>query len=105
MSMRNGTSSKPTDVYRLYDVDGNLLYVGVAVNGYARLDAHKRYMHWWPLVARVVMTRYENRRVALAVEAVAIRDENPIHNVTRGYYRADDVVATAAPIELDEYAV
>lgn len=101
------TFDQKTDVYRLYDSASRLLYVGVAVNGYARLETHRREKPWRASVRRVVMTQYGNRWTALYVEACAIRDESPIHNVSRNAMTAElpHRVGSLAPLEVDEFGV
>lgn len=101
------TFDQKTDVYRLYDAADRLLYVGVAVNGYARLETHRREKSWWPDVQRVVMTQYRDRWTALYIEACAIRDENPRHNVSRNALTAEipERARSIEPLEVDEFRV
>lgn len=73
----------PTDVYRVYDVTGSLLYVGSSINVFQRMRDHRTYAPWWRLASEGTVTRYENRWIARKVEALAIRDEHPRFNVTR----------------------
>lgn len=106
MSMGRYTARYPTDVYRLYGADGRLLYVGVAANGYGRVRTHSRQKRWWPEVTRVCIIQYADRPIAEAMEARAIRDENPFYNVTRGYFcelphRPDGY----EPLDIDEFEV
>lgn len=73
----------PTDVYRVYDSRGQLLYVGASVNVFKRFHEHRAYAPWWYWARTGTVHRYENRRMARHVEALAIRDEMPRFNVTR----------------------
>lgn len=66
-------------VYRLFDVDDQLLYVGVTENLRQRWTAHAA-KPWWPQVARQFVTPYESRSKALADELRAIRTERPLYN-------------------------
>lgn len=72
---------EPTAVYRLYDQDGGLLYVGVSCNPAARLNEHAAKKSWWRLVARKTAVLHGSRGEALAEEDRAIRTESPVHNV------------------------
>lgn len=72
----------PTMLYRLYDADGRLLYIGVTCNPQQRWDGHRGDKPWWPLVARKELTTYPDRSAALTAERDAIRTEKPLHNVT-----------------------
>jgi len=112
MSSRRGhitrrTFDQRTDVYRLYDADEQLLYVGVGVNGYARLDAHRREKPWWPEVRRVVMTQYGTRWTALHVEACAIRDEKPLYNRALNQFTAElpTRAGSLEPLEIHDFKV
>ena len=70
-----------TAVYRLFDAHGTLLYVGVTSDPLRRWAA-ERYAHeWWAAVVQHKCEWYDTRKLALAVEAQAIRAEKPLHNV------------------------
>jgi predicted GIY-YIG superfamily endonuclease len=73
----------PVDLYRLYDADGALLYVGVSVNPVARLIHHKRAKDWYHDIAKIVIEKHATREAAYAAERKAIREENPKHNMAR----------------------
>jgi excinuclease UvrABC nuclease subunit len=66
-------------VYRHFDGDGRLLYVGCSLNPIMRLQQHRRSC-WFDQIARVDIERHATRREALAAEATAIRLENPKYN-------------------------
>lgn len=72
----------PTWLYRLYDADGLLLYVGVSTNPKDRFIKHYRTI-WWPLVNRVRLEWHATRAEAFVSEKAAIISEIPIHNVAR----------------------
>lgn len=104
MTLRR-TTNRPTDVYRLYNAFGELLYVGVAADAYHRMAAHRREKPWWSEVRRVRVERYANRAAALHVEATAIRDEEPWHNVVPNEARSNDWPRRPRPVEVDEFEV
>lgn len=72
---------KPTTLYRLYDHEGELLYVGITCRGPARFADHAIEQGWWPEVAATTQAHYPNRADAAAAEAEAIRTEHPRYNV------------------------
>lgn len=72
-----------TDCYRVYDAENNLLYVGASVNVFRRMRQHRDESWWYPQATRVIAREYVNRRDARYAEALAIRDERPIANVTQ----------------------
>jgi predicted GIY-YIG superfamily endonuclease len=68
-------------LYRLYDVDGRLLYIGITADPETRFASHATYKHWWSQVARKDVTWLDGTwRQALAIEAAAIKDEKPKFN-------------------------
>lgn len=70
-----------TALYRLFDAEGALLYVGITVNVEQRWTEHERAKPWWPQVAEKRVEWFENRPLALTAELQAIKTERPIHNV------------------------
>ena len=70
-----------TALYRLYDADGSLLYVGMTSNLRSRMVGHAADKPWWAAVARQTTEWYDTRAEAAAAEAEAIKSENPIHNI------------------------
>jgi predicted GIY-YIG superfamily endonuclease len=89
--------SEQTAVYRLYDADEVLLYVGVTKNFEARRQQHKATRPWWPRVKRPVVDLYDDEQEALQVELDAIKREHPVHNVaqTNQHYRSRRETGTA----------
>lgn len=79
-------SNDPTYVYRLYDADGDLLYVGVAFEPEKRWKQHRETARWWPHVVRREAVLYPTRREAFDAELRAIKSERPKHN-TQGSER------------------
>lgn len=74
--------NRRTCVYRCYDEDEVLLYIGLSMNLDGRLSKH-RSAGWWPEVVEVTVAWYEGREAAKAAEKRAIATENPVHNITR----------------------
>ena len=72
-----------TALYRLYDVDDRLLYVGVAFNPEARWKQHARYKAdlWWHEVQRKTVQWFFSRLDALHAETAAIKTELPRYNI------------------------
>lgn len=97
------------DVYRVYSSDDALLYVGCSIDAYTRIGQHKKYSGgWFAQMARFTVTRYASRRVALAIEAKAINDEQPLYNGMPGWRAPADVIATAeavVPIRYDNFVL
>ncbi len=73
----------PTSVYKLYDADGRLLYVGVTRHGYRRLNQHAKEKPWWSEVVKAEFEHLPDTRSAFAREAVLIRTASPAYNIAQ----------------------
>lgn len=69
-----------TALYRVFDHQGVLLYVGITGDMSARLRQHKEHFDWWPEVCSVHSESKDCRAHAAALERVAIRFEAPKYN-------------------------
>ncbi len=70
-----------TTVYRAYDPDGTLLYVGISSTLRNRLHKHFRSGDWIDYTTRIELSRYPSRSEALAEEGRAIVNEAPVFNI------------------------
>lgn len=68
-------------LYRLYDAHDRLLYVGVTRDLTERLRTHRERKQWWREVTSVSTVLFETWREVEDAEQVAIRTENPVHNI------------------------
>ena len=73
--------STKTALYRHFDADGVLLYVGISNSAMKRLDEHRAASHWSLDIARVELKWFETRDEALSAEREAIMNESPRHNI------------------------
>ena len=73
--------SERTAVYRLYDADDALLYVGISKSFGSRWEQHAYRQPWWPEVHRQTVEWHPDRECALAAEEAAICSEGPRYNV------------------------
>lgn len=73
----------PTVLYRIFDHDDVLLYVGVSASLFARFRNHAGHKKWWSRVdmARTTYEWFPNRTLALVAERQAILGESPLFNV------------------------
>ncbi|MFD9247663.1 GIY-YIG nuclease family protein [Streptomyces sp. NPDC059556] len=62
--------ARPTAVYRLFDLEETLLYVGISVSPDRRFEEHAKNKPWWNEVdrSRTVITWYRDRFAAAVVE-------------------------------------
>ncbi len=70
----------PAQMYRHYDKEGNLLYVGISSNHLQRLTTHKQISGWFKLIARIEIQHFKTREEARWAEHIAIKTEFPIFN-------------------------
>jgi predicted GIY-YIG superfamily endonuclease len=68
-------------LYRLFDPEDNLLYVGITFMPGHRLETHRRERYWWPDVVRTEFETFQDRKSAQAAERLAIRSEHPRYNL------------------------
>jgi predicted GIY-YIG superfamily endonuclease len=69
-----------TTVYRCFDAEDRLLYVGMTDHLDARMAVH-RSKSWWSQVARTETEEFSKRAVAREMERLACQVEGPLHNV------------------------
>ncbi|MFD7016092.1 GIY-YIG nuclease family protein [Streptomyces sp. NPDC059928] len=89
LKQANGQTARPptgvdgagvTALYRLYDSDDRLLYIGVTKNPPRRFAAHRSDKPWWPNVARREVSWWPTRYEAGRAESAAIWNESPLYN-------------------------
>lgn len=68
-------------LYRFYDADDVLLYVGITMNPSQRWANHREEKAWWSDVATVRTQLFDSREAVAEAEIEAIRHERPLHNV------------------------
>lgn len=72
---------QPTDLYRYYDRQSRLLYVGISKSAVVRAMQHEQTARWWDSWASMTRTVYPTRELAHAAERYAIFHERPLFNV------------------------
>ena len=94
-------SRRPTTVYRAFDAQDRLLYVGCTTRWTDRLMQHAGKT-WWRDVARVTLVHFEDHQEGLRAEGRAQEDENPVYNIIRNGRRP--ARPPRAPLTADELA-
>jgi hypothetical protein len=69
---------KPTDLYRHFDADGTLLYVGISLSAITRLKQHKSVAGWRGKIAKVTIETLPSREAVLDAESIAIKSSPAI---------------------------
>lgn len=70
-----------TALYRCFDADDELLYVGISKDPAARWKQHQSKAPWWRDVAMRTVEWYDDRPAAEVAERKAVQTEGPRHNV------------------------
>lgn len=78
------SDNEQTTLYRAYNSDGVLLYVGIARNWGRRWEQHSERSTFFLATTRLELEHFPTRDAALAAERAAIKTERPIHNVKHG---------------------
>lgn len=67
-------------LYRHFDKDNTLLYVGTSLSALARLQQHKSASPWFAEIAVVQVESFRAREEAITAERAAIEKERPKYN-------------------------
>jgi hypothetical protein len=86
--------STPTSVYRYFDLEGRIIYVGVTSRGPQRQAQHAVTAEWWPHVSAQDVEHLSTREAALKREKWLIerhrppfnRQHNPAHEKLKATY-------------------
>lgn len=75
-------SKERTALYRHFDAEGKLLYVGISMSAMARMCQHKQAEYTWTdTIANMTIEWFDYRYLALRAEKEAIQKECPSHNI------------------------
>ncbi|MET7429601.1 GIY-YIG nuclease family protein [Streptomyces flaveolus] len=69
-----------TSLYRLFDSEGRLLYIGISNNPEKRFNTHRWTKPWRQEIASYTAEWLDTREEAEAAEIEAIRSELPAYN-------------------------
>lgn len=96
----------PTSVYRYFDEQGILLYVGITSRGMLRNREHNGSKDWWPYVAAQEVEHFTTRDEAHAREIELIADFRPPfnkhHNPSYGHFRDQYMTLRSMPVSFDD---
>lgn len=68
-------------LYRHFDAEGRLLYVGISLHPIARTKQHTAVSKWAEQIANVTIEYFPTRKEAMEAEVRAVQGENPAHNI------------------------
>ncbi len=79
--MANRERQMRYELYRHYDENSVLLYVGISYSAFLRLRNHKNASaKWFDKLSTIKVDHYPSKRSAEIAELKAIKDENPLYN-------------------------
>lgn len=73
-----------TQLYRHFDQENRLIYVGISLSTAARLAQHRCNSEWFDKIVKITIERYPDKFTAIAAEIKAIETEKPMFNVSHG---------------------
>lgn len=73
--------SSPTALYRAFDSDGRLLYIGIATDWGHRWSRHRQRSAFYAQVASLAIEWHPTREAAALAERAAVEGEEPLHNI------------------------
>ena len=82
-----GNSTPKTTLYRYFDSENQLLYVGITGDNTKRQSQHRRNSFWFGEIYSATFEHFETRQEALDAETDAIHHERPKHNIVHGGFR------------------
>ena len=68
-------------LYRMFDRDNRLLYIGLTNNPKGRFGNHRDTQRWWDQVDHITVENFPSREELIKAERAAIEAEKPINNV------------------------
>lgn len=83
------TLGADTALYRHYDAEGTLLYLGITGSPSLRAEQHRDRSPWWRFVADTTVEWFVSRDAATEAERDAIHDELPVFNGTHNKANRD----------------
>lgn len=70
-----------TALYRHFDKDSRLLYIGISLSAVERLREHRVHASWFDRIVRIEIEWFQSRGAALNAERRAIMREKPECNI------------------------
>lgn len=83
---------KLTTLYRFFDENDTLLYVGITIFMPQRARQHAKNSEWHRFATRAELEHFESREEALQAESIAIRTERPAYNIAGSSQYAENEI-------------
>lgn len=99
------TADDPHAVYRMYDKDDNLLYIGMSWEPSVRIRTHRVRNAWARAAVRWTEEWHPNQQEAQGAERDAIKAEKPERNGTHTeYHRAISLAHLGIPLDANYHS-
>lgn len=82
-------------LYRHFDHNDELLYIGISLSALSRLSSHMSVSHWAETITKVTIEKHPTKQDALRAEREAIKNEKPKHNIIHKPTIAEEEAAAA----------
>lgn len=86
-----------TALYRHFDSEGSLLYIGIALCPTYRLSKHRSRSPWFERIASITVHWYASRHEAMNAERQAIQAEHPLENIAHSRLPVGDDLPDIMP--------
>lgn len=70
-------------LYRHFDKNEKLLYVGVSLSFLQRTAHHKTRTYWWSSIDKITIEKFKTRKASIDAETLAIEIEKPKFNINK----------------------
>lgn len=74
------SNTRAAVLYRHFNAEGRLLYVGISASATKRTEQHRRSSSWAQEIRRIEIETFPSRQAAMDAERTAIVMELPMHN-------------------------
>ncbi len=101
-SQKENKEQLPFTLYRHFDSNDNLLYVGISNNHIRRLSEHEKNSHWINDVAYIKIEKFKTLEDVLLAEKTAIINEKPLHNIINNRNNIKKTSNLSIDISLDK---
>lgn len=75
------TTKREPILYRWWDAEGRLLYVGKSISVFSRIQQHRRNSKFFPEASTMTIERFGTEKELAVAEIAAIRTEGPLYNI------------------------
>lgn len=77
-------------LYRHFDKDNRLLYVGISLHAFKRFTQHQSTARWFDQIVKMTIDQYPMWDAAVRAERIAIKMEHPLYNIAHVEAPLDD---------------